>query len=71
MFMLASGARIGEAPALIWDEVDLNVGQVEMTHTIIRVKGEGLLRKRTKSKAAAGVTRVVTRNGVERRWQSG
>jgi integrase len=54
MFMLASGARIGEALALIWDEVDLNVGQVEMTHTIIRVKGEGLLRKRTKSKAAAG-----------------
>jgi integrase len=71
MFMLASGARIGEALALIWDEVDLNVGQVEMTHTIIRVKGEGLLRKRIKSKAAAGVTRVVRRNGVERRWQSG
>jgi integrase len=51
LFMLATGVRIGEALALMWDQVDFDTRQVEITHTIIRVKGEGLLRKRTKSKA--------------------
>ena len=51
LFMLATGVRIGEALALMWDQVDFDTRQVEITHTIIRVKGEGLLRKWTKSKA--------------------
>lgn len=50
-FMLGSGVRIGEALAVLWDQVDLEAGTVEITHTIARIKGEGLIRKTTKSKA--------------------
>jgi integrase len=48
-FMLATGTRIGEALAVVWSEVDLDAGTVEITNTLIRVKGEGLLRKQTKT----------------------
>jgi integrase len=50
-FMLGTGVRIGEALAVEWSQVDLEAGIVEITHTIVRVKGEGLLRKTTKSEA--------------------
>ena len=50
-FMLATGCRIGEALAVLWSEVDLEAGTVQITSTLIRVKGEGLLRKGTKSRA--------------------
>ena len=50
-FMLATGVRIGEALATVWSEVDFDAGTVQITSTLIRVKGEGLLRKRTKSRA--------------------
>jgi integrase len=50
-FMLAAGVRIGEALATVWSEVDDDAGTVQITSTLIRVKGEGLLRKRTKSRA--------------------
>lgn len=50
-FMLATGLRIGEALAVIWSEVDLDTGTVNVTSTLIRVTGQGLIRKRTKSEA--------------------
>lgn len=50
-FMLASGLRIGEASALTWDAVSLDKGVVEVRGTVIRVKGEGLLVKETKTAA--------------------
>jgi len=50
-FMLATGVRIGEALALVWSQVDFVEGTVQITSTLIRVKGEGLLRKGTKSRA--------------------
>lgn len=50
-FMLATGVRIGEALAVLWSEIDFAAGTVQITSTIIRVKGEGLLRKDTKSAA--------------------
>ncbi len=50
-FMLATGVRIGEALAVLWSEVDLDRAVVEITSTMIRVKGVGLLRKSTKSRA--------------------
>ena len=50
-FMLATGCRIGEALAVVWSEVDFDAGTVRITSTLVRVKGEGLLRKRTKSRA--------------------
>jgi integrase len=49
--MLATGARIGEALAVVWAEVDLDAGTVQITSTLVRIKGEGLLRKETKSRA--------------------
>jgi integrase len=49
--MLGTGVRIGEALAVLWSQVDLENGKVEITDTIVRVKGQGLLRKRTKSRA--------------------
>jgi integrase len=50
-FMLATGVRIGEALAAVWSEVDFEAGTVRITSTLVRVKGEGLLRKGTKSRA--------------------
>ena len=50
-FMLATGVRIGEALAVIWSDVDLDAGTVEITSTLIRVRGEGLLRKGTKTRS--------------------
>ena len=50
-FMLATGVRIGEALAAVWSEVDFDAGTIEITSTLVRVKGEGLLRKGTKSPA--------------------
>jgi integrase len=50
-YMLGTGVRIGEALAVLWSQVDLEAGTVEITSTIVRVKGQGLLRKRTKSRA--------------------
>jgi integrase len=49
--MLATGVRIGEALGVTWSQVDLEAGTVQITSTLIRVKGEGLLRKGTKSAA--------------------
>ena len=50
-FLLAKGLRIGEALAVLWTEVDLDTGALTVTSTLIRVTGQGLLRKTTKSKA--------------------
>jgi integrase len=43
--MLATGLRIGECAALVWDAVDLDAGTVEVRGTVIRVKGAGLVVK--------------------------
>lgn len=50
-FMLGTGVRIGESLAVLWHQVNLEAGTVEITHTIARITGEGLIRKRTKSRA--------------------
>lgn len=55
LFMLATGVRIGEALAATWSEVDFDAGTVQITSTLVRVKGEGLLRKSTKSRAGERV----------------
>jgi len=54
-FMLGTGVRIGEALAVIWSEIDLARGAVEITSTIVRVKAVGLVRKPTKSEAGERV----------------
>ena len=50
-FLLATGLRIGEALAVLWRDVDLEMGALRVTSTLIRVTGQGLLRKCTKSQA--------------------
>ncbi|MGL5819272.1 MAG: site-specific integrase [Phycicoccus sp.] len=50
-FMLATGTRLGEVLAVRWDEVDLDAATVDITSTLIRVTGRGLIRKPTKSEA--------------------
>jgi integrase len=57
-FLLATGARIGESLGLLWSQVNLQTGEVEITHQIIRVTGEGLIRTRTKSRAGERVLMV-------------
>lgn len=52
-FLLATGLRIGECLAVSWLDVDLGVGRVRIDHTVIRVKGHGLVRKSTKTEAGS------------------
>jgi integrase len=50
-FLMATGLRIGEACGLAWDAVDLEVGTVEVRTAAIRVRGQGLVVKTTKTDA--------------------
>ena len=50
-WMLGTGVRIGEALAVSWEDVDLTAELVAIEHTIVRIKGVGLVRKGTKSSA--------------------
>ena len=54
-FMLATGERIGETLAVRWADVSLDTGQVNCTHQIQRISGQGLLRVRVKSEAGERV----------------
>jgi integrase len=50
--LLATGLRIGEACAVVWDAVDLKTGTIEVRGTLIRVKGAGLvIQPKPKTKA--------------------
>jgi integrase len=57
-FLLATGLRIGEALAVLWCDVDLDLGVLRVTSTLIRVTGEGLVRKPTKSQAGERVLQL-------------
>lgn len=57
-FLLATGLRIGESLAVLWREVDLERGELEVTSTLIRVTGRGLIRKTTKSRAGERVLQL-------------
>jgi integrase len=59
-FMLGTGVRIGEALAVLWHQVNLDAGTVEITHTIARPPGEGLIRKTTKSRTGERVLSLPT-----------
>lgn len=52
-FLAATGCRIGEALALRWEDVDLQVGQVTIRGNVVRVRGRGLLIQ-TSPKTEAG-----------------
>ncbi len=54
----ATGLRIGEALALVWDAVDFTAGTVEVRGTVIRIKGEGLVIK-PEPKSEAGYRTLI------------
>ena len=51
-FLLATGLRIGEALALLWREVELGTGELNVTSTLIRVTGHGLVAEGVRSRSA-------------------
>jgi integrase len=53
-FMLATGQRIGECLAVLWFEVDLQAGRVDVSSTVIRWTGHGLVRKSTQPDTQGG-----------------
>ncbi|GAA1221105.1 tyrosine-type recombinase/integrase [Prauserella alba] len=59
-FMMATGVRIGEALALYWEDVDFERATVEIRYTVQRIKGEGLVRRSTKTAAGERLLRVPT-----------
>jgi integrase len=60
-FLMATGLRIGEACGLPWNAVDLQAGTVEVRAAAVRVRGQGLVVKTTKTDAG-------TRTLVLPRW---
>jgi integrase len=60
VFMLATGVRIGETIGVTWHEVDLDAGTVIVDWNVIRVKGQGLHRKSTKTSAGSRVLKLPT-----------
>jgi integrase len=59
-FTLGTGVRIGEALAVLWNQIDLNAGTVEITHTTPWLPGEGLIRKTTESRTGGRVLSLPT-----------
>jgi integrase len=55
MFLLATGVRIAESLAVLWTEVDFEKSEVRVTSQVNRIKGQGLVRRRTKSRAGQRV----------------
>ncbi|WP_157979913.1 helix-turn-helix domain-containing protein, partial [Kribbella monticola] len=51
IFLLGTGVRISESLAVLWNEVDFASNEVHVNCQINRVKGKGLVRRRTKSRA--------------------
>ncbi len=51
-FMVATGLRLGEALGVTWADLDLGSGTLVVQRTIVRVKGQGLVAKRVKSRAS-------------------
>jgi DnaJ-class molecular chaperone len=56
--MPAAGVRIGEALGVHGEQINLAASEVEITHQIIRIKGQGLVRIKTKSRAGERVLKV-------------
>jgi hypothetical protein len=57
--MLATGLRIGETAAVVWDALDLEVGLVEARGTVIRIRGQvSIIKPKPKSKSGWRILEV-------------
>jgi integrase len=72
-FMLATGERIGETLAVLWEDVSLDSGEVDCSHQIQRVAGQGLKRLRVKSEAGERILLLPdwTVDMLRARWKPG
>lgn len=71
--MLATGLRIGEVLAICWPDVDLDRGTVKTGGVVIRVRGEGLIIRRSDNSKIKTRTLVLPAWGAEmlrRRFES-
>jgi integrase len=50
-FMLATAERIGECLAVTWEDLNWDTGEIDCSHQVQRIKGQGLVRRRPKSVA--------------------
>lgn len=55
--LMATGLRIGEGLALTWADLDVTAATLTVKGTVVRVNGQGLMIKSTKS--AAGTRRLI------------
>ena len=72
-FMLGTGLRIGEALGVCWSDVDLDLGELRVERTVIRVRGQGLQAKQLKTRSSARVLRLPDWcvRLLESRWEQG
>jgi integrase len=72
-FMLATGERIGETLAVTWKDINRETGEVDCSHQMLRLRGQGLVRRRVKS--AAGERKLFLPQWalemVRGRWKEG
>ena len=54
-FMLATGLRLGEALGVRWTDVNFDRGTVNVERTVIRLRGQGLVASRLKTRTSARV----------------
>ena len=57
-FMLGTGCRVGEALAVRWCDVDLDIATVEINGNVVPVRGRGLVRHTGKTAAALRTVRL-------------
>lgn len=57
-FLAATGARIGEACALAWEDVDFEAASIHLHGTVLRLPGEGLIVSRPKSRSSDRIIEI-------------
>jgi integrase len=54
-FMLATGVRLGEALGVRWSDLDAERGTISIERTVIRLRGQGLVAAKPKTRTSARV----------------
>jgi integrase len=56
--LLGTGCRLGEAVGAYWEDVDLDRQLLHVRRTVLRVKGQGLVAKKPKSRSGTRTLRL-------------